>query len=111
MNKLHYSPEALNDLNEIWVYIHNELQNPAAAQRIVYSILDTIERLRDFVEIGPLLAAVTEFENDYRFLVCGKYITFYRVRGAEVYIDRVLYGKRNYMRILFGTSQDDDDTK
>ena len=31
MNKLLYSPGALNDLDEIWAYINNELQNPAAA--------------------------------------------------------------------------------
>ncbi|WP_042331007.1 type II toxin-antitoxin system RelE/ParE family toxin [Desulfosporosinus orientis] len=35
MNKLLYSPEALNDLDEIWAYINNELLNPAAAQKTV----------------------------------------------------------------------------
>lgn len=34
MNKLIYSSEALNDLEEIWTYINNELQNPAAAQKL-----------------------------------------------------------------------------
>jgi hypothetical protein len=43
MNKLLYSPEALNDLDEIWTYINNESQNPAAAQKIVSDTLDTIE--------------------------------------------------------------------
>lgn len=111
MNKLLYSPEALNDLDEIRVYINNELQNPAAAQKIVLSILDTIEKLRDFAEIGPSLSLINEFESDYRFLVCGKYIAFYRVMGIEVHIDRVLYGRRNYMRILFGTLLSDDDAE
>lgn len=111
MNKLLYSPEALNDLDEIWAYINNELQNPAAAQKIVLDIFDTIEKLRDFAEIGPPLSLITEFESDYRFLVCGKYIAFYRVIGIEVHIDRVLYGRRNYMRILFGTLQNDDDAE
>lgn len=108
MNKLLYSPEALNDLDEIWVYINNELQNSAAAQKIVSDTLDAIETLRDFLELGPPLSSITEFESDYRFLVCGKYIAFYRVMGFEVHIDRVLYGRRNYMRILFGTLQNDD---
>lgn len=35
------------------------------------------------------------------FFVSGNYITFYRVNIHEVYIDRILYGKRNYLRILF----------
>jgi toxin ParE1/3/4 len=38
MNKLLYSPEALNDLDEICAYINNELQNPTAAQKIVSDI-------------------------------------------------------------------------
>lgn len=40
-------------------------------------------------------------ESDYRFLVSGNYLIFYRAYGAEVYIDRVLYGRRDYLRILF----------
>lgn len=107
MNKLLYSPEALNDLEEIWAYVNNELKNPAAAQKIVSDTLDTIDKLRDFAEIGPPLFSITEFESDYRLLVCGKYVTFYRVNGDDVHIDRVLYGRRDYMRILFGDLPED----
>lgn len=32
----------------------------------------------------------------------GNYLTFYRAYGSDVYIDRVLYGRSNYLRILFG---------
>ena len=28
-------------------------------------------------------------------------MVFYRVNGQDVYIDRVLYGRRDYLRILF----------
>ena len=111
MNKLLYSPEALNDLDEIWTYINKELQDPAAAQKIVSDTLDTIEKLQDFAKLGPLLSSITEFESDYRFLVCGKYIAFYRVMGLDVHIDRVLYGRRNYMSILFSTLQNGDDSE
>jgi addiction module RelE/StbE family toxin len=111
MNKLFYSPEALNDLDEIWTYINNELQNPAATQKDVSETLDTVEKLQDFAELGPLLSSITEFESDYRFLVCGKYTIFYHVMGLDVHIDRVLYGRRNYMSILFGTIQNDDDSE
>ncbi len=102
MNKLYYSPEALKDLDGIWTYIFEDLQNPAAAQNTVDGILDTIEKLRGFSEMGTSLSAVTGVESDYRFLVCGSYLAFYRVRGAEVSIDRILYGRRDYLRILFG---------
>ena len=45
---------------------------------------------------------MTDIESDYRFIVSGNYISFYRAYGKEVYVDRILYARRNYMRILFG---------
>lgn len=102
MYKLRYSPDALNDLDEIFDYIQNELQNPAAAQRTVTGILNAVEKLRDFPEMGSLLSSVTGIESDYRHLVCGSYIAFYRVDDANVFIDRILYGGRDDVRILFG---------
>lgn len=102
MNDLRYSPEALNDLDEIWTYIFEELQNPTAAQKTVDGILDTTEMLKEFPEMGPELSSVTDVESGYRVLVCGNYLAFYRVTGAEVSIDRILYGRRDYLRILLG---------
>lgn len=107
MNKLNYSPEALNDLDEIWIYISVELKNPNAAQNTIDSILDNIENLKEFPEIGILLSSVTDIESDYRFLICGNYLAFYHYRGNCINIDRILYGKRNYLRILFGNSSDE----
>ena len=43
-------------------------------------------------------------ESDYRFIVSGNYISFYRAYDSEVFIDRILYARRDYMRILFGDS-------
>jgi len=107
MNRLHYSPEALSDLDDIWEYIFEDLQNPAAAQNTVSGILDSIEKLQDFSEMGPPLSSVTEIESDYRFLVCGNYLAFYRVKGEDISIDRVLYGRRDYLRILFGNPSEE----
>ena len=45
-------------------------------------------------------------EDDYRFLVTGSYITLYRVSGDDVYVDRVLYGRRDYLSLLFGSLPD-----
>lgn len=102
MNRLFYSPEARNDLDAIWSYIQSDLQNPAAARSTVFKILDDIEKLRDFGELGAKLSAITHIESDYRYLICGKYLAFYRIACGAVYIDRILYGRRDYMSILFG---------
>lgn len=37
-------------------------------------------------------------------------MAFYRVSEKNIYIDRVLYGKRNYLKVLFpDMSQKDDE--
>lgn len=100
-NNIHYSSEAQSDLDEIWEYIFSELCNPQAAENIVNNIMDAIDKLEDFSEIGAPLSSVTDVESDYHFLISGNYMVFYRVIGHDVYIDRVLYGKRDYLRILF----------
>ena len=39
-NSIHYSPEAQNDMDEIWEYIVFELCNPQAAENTVNKIMD-----------------------------------------------------------------------
>lgn len=100
-NSIRYSPESLDDLDEIWEYVSFELCNPQAAENTVNKIMDTVDELESFPEIGVPLSSVTGMESDYRFLTSGNYMVFYRVNGREIYIDRVLYGRRDYLRILF----------
>ena len=110
MNKLHVSPEAQNDLAEIKAYIAFDLDNPTAAAATVKRITNSIRRLRDQSFIGTPLSAVTGVHSDeYRFLVTGSYMTFYRVCGSDVYVDRVLYGRRDYLRLLFGETATDNE--
>lgn len=107
-HKILYSKESRRDLDEIWDYIASELQNPIAAERIVNSIMDAVDQLVDFAEMGAPLTSVADVESDYRFLVTGNYLTFYRVYENEVFVDRVLYGRRDYLRVLFGDMVDED---
>ena len=97
MNNIHLSEEAQNDLVEIKAYIEEELLNPSAALGTV-----SLRILRTYAQAGAPLSSVTDIESDYRFIVSGNYISFYRAYGKEVYVDRILYARRNYMRILFG---------
>ena len=100
-NNIHYSAESRRDLDDIWDYIVSELQNRVAAERVVDRILDAVERLKDFAEMGALLSSVADVGGDYRFLVSGNYMVFSRVNGRDDFIDRVLYGRRDYLRVLF----------
>lgn len=100
-NNIHYSAESRRDLDDIWDYIVSELQNRVAAERVVNRILDAVDRLENFAEMGTLLSSVADVSGDYRFLVSGSYMIFYRVNGRDVYIDRILYGRRDFIRVLF----------
>ena len=88
-------------MNDIWSYIAVELQNPESAEKTTNRILDTVDQLELFAESGVVVTAIAEVYREERFLVSGKYLVFYHVVGKEVFIDRVLYGGRDYLKILF----------
>ena len=100
-NNIHYSPASRRDLGDIWDYIASELQNRPAAERVTSRIMDEIDRLERFAAIGTPLSSVAGVGADYRFLVVGNYMVFYRVQGNDVYIDRILYGRSDYISVLF----------
>ena len=100
-NKIHYSPESRRDLDDIWDYIVLELQNRSAAERVIDHIMNAVDPLKNFAEMGTPISSIADVGTDYRFLVSGNYMVFYRVQGNDVYIDRVLYGRSDYMSALF----------
>jgi len=108
MAALHVSPEAREDLRDIMEYISAELANPSAAQGVVAKIIKAMRGLGQFPDSGTQLSSVLELHTDYRFVPSGNYLVFYRHLGEEVYIVRVLYGRRDYMRILFGEQAEDE---
>ena len=108
MAKINYSQAAKRDLEEIGDYIAMELGSPKAALNIVNSIQDAIDRLEYAPQIGSPLSARYENVGDYRYLVCRNYLIFFREQANEVYVDRILYGKRDYLRILFGDTKEEE---
>lgn len=106
MNKIVLSPEARNDLAEIREYIEQELESPDAALQTIAGITKRLHELEKHGKLGAKLSSVTEVESEYRFLVCGNYRTFYRYEEDMVYVDRILYGRRDYMRVLFSDDEE-----
>lgn len=51
--------------------------------------------------MGAPLFSIIDIETDYRFLVCDSYLIFYRYDDEVIYVVRVLFGRRDYMHILF----------
>ncbi|BBB91821.1 MAG TPA: type II toxin-antitoxin system RelE/ParE family toxin [Methylomusa anaerophila] len=106
--KVCISPEAQNDLQGIKNYIAMELDHPMAALDTVSKIVEAVCRLKGFPDSGAPLSAILDMKTDYRFLVSDSYLVFYRHEGESIYVVRILYGRRDYMRILFGEQQKDE---
>ncbi len=96
-----FSPEALKDLDEIYDYIKNDIKSPDAAANTINKILGKIDLLADAPELGTRLFFDNSLFSGYRYMVSDNYLAFYRISDDSVYVDRVIYGKRDYLRILF----------
>ena len=108
MAKLIVSPMARADMREIGDYISQKLRNPGAALRMIRRFREAMSPLREFPESGAPLLAAGKQNALYRYLVCGSYLIFYHTAGDSVHIDRVLYGRRDYMAILFSDQLDEE---
>ena len=102
--KLNYTPEAISDIQEIRRYIKHTLRNPTAAARISKAILNTCSSLKAFPKMGMSVERKTGFETDLRMIPCENWIAVYRVEPDSnvVSIARIIDGRQDYMRILFG---------
>lgn len=113
MMKLRINPEVIEDIAEIKRYIREELCNPSAADRIAKKIVSAYKGLKTALFIGTPLDSILEVKTDYRFLVCGNYLIFYKVKDDIISVYRVMNGRRDYCRQLFGMSYiqiaDDDE--
>lgn len=95
-----YSPLSRCDLDEIFDYISCELENPAAAHETVNAILDGAESLEGFPLVGSLVEGIPFLKEGYRFLPVRNYLIFYRITDTQVFVDRILYKKRDYSQLL-----------
>ncbi len=103
MTKVQISPLAQQDLLNIRQYIETELANPSAARRTVECMLKAIRQLEQF----PLSGAPLQYngaDTGYRYVTSGNYVAFYIGTRSTVQVVRVLYGRRDTIRILLGRS-------
>jgi toxin ParE1/3/4 len=75
-------------------------QDAVAAAEFVGALDGCIQRLTDFPESGSLPRDEHLRRKGYRIVIFGDYLAFYRLRGAEVRIVRVLHGRRRYSGLL-----------
>lgn len=106
MYKLKITPAAARDLTEINAYISTQLHNPQAARRIVKIITRDLRLLQQNPHLGFSVSAKIGRETDLRALLSGNYFLFYRIENETIQVSRVLDGRQDYLRVLFGTTEE-----
>ena len=101
MTTVKLSAAAKADLQVTRCYISSVLSNLSASRQTLKRIATQMHTLEQFPEAGtPILTPGRPVA--YRYLVCGSYMAFYDVYNEEVMVDRILYGRRDYLPCLFG---------
>lgn len=108
MSKISYSNEALRDLDKIFDFISKTMHNKMAAINTIQRIQSDVDRLATFPEMGPPLSSIIGRKSEDRFLVSGNYIVFYLLGDGPVEIVCILYERRNYTNLLFGSQIEKD---
>ena len=101
MTKVMLSSAAKADLQETRRYISSVLTNPSASKQTLKRITTQLHTLEQFPESGtPIQIPGSP--------VAYRYLAFYHIHNEEVIVDRVLYGRRDYLSILFGDQMGED---
>jgi len=107
MANIFMSEDAIRDLERIGDYIAHQFKSQKSSHNIILKIKERIDELENFPLIGKPLAAVVAVNTDYRFLGCGSYLVFYRPVNGDVFIDRILHSRQDYISILLGDIQEE----
>ena len=91
-------PVAREDVADVYYYI--ALDSPEAALRVTDKIMDTVDSLSEFPERCQIVPDNELAKQGYRMLIIDAYIAFYKVIESEVWVYRILHGKRDYPQLL-----------
>jgi len=89
-------------ISRIHAYLTRGNYYDSTIKEILETIYSDLKRLRTSPKIGSLLSVRTTIPNDYRYLVSGDYLIFYKIFESEklVRIYHIYHGKENYLSKL-----------
>jgi addiction module RelE/StbE family toxin len=98
--KIHYLPLALNDLLDIAQYIAYNLESPKAAENFLSKLDKEVLKIADNPFRCHSYSPPEKLKYDYRVLHIDNYSLFYEVESEKVEIHRIIYSRREILRIL-----------
>jgi toxin ParE1/3/4 len=92
------SPQAEDDLDAIWLYVARESSSVEVATRLI----ETITARFALLAVSPYLGRSRsgEFGHGVRSFPVGEYLILYIVEAEEVYVLRVVHGKRDLWELF-----------
>ena len=93
-------PSAQTDMEQIFEYISINLSNPSAALDQINDFEKAFDNVCAFPGSCPPINNEYVKDKSLRKLIVNNYIAFYRIKGHEIQVVRVIYGMRNYEKFL-----------
>ncbi|MCQ2062577.1 MAG: type II toxin-antitoxin system RelE/ParE family toxin [Fibrobacter sp.] len=100
--KVIISEQAESDLKSIYSYISDELKSENSAERITLRLHNAMASLTTMPKRFQVYPVEPWQSREVRSVPVGNYNLFYLVKDddCEVWITRVVYGKRDFKNIL-----------
>ena len=98
---LEYSPEAIRDLDDVYNDVFTASSSLEVTHKYLDELQDEIESLVTHPKTGTLLYYEDMFTG-YYYIRFKEYLSFFRLEDNKMLVDRILFRKRDYIRILFG---------
>lgn len=108
MFRVEYSPKALEDLQQIHIYISTNW-GENVAKRVLKKMTSNIKRLEQYPVSGVELGKLIDVPTDYRYIFSEKSYVFYRLEIDKIRVIRVINERQDYMKQLFDKSLDSDE--
>ena len=97
--QVEYSKAAIRDLDRVWAEVFEASKDVEITERYIEELLDKVEKKSDYPKSGSPLYYENSFTG-YYFVVFKAYLAYYRLEKETMLVDRVLFGKSDYMRTL-----------
>ena len=99
---LRITDRALDDMEAIYKHIADVLLEPQTALNMIDLLEESIAKLLHMPHSRPVVTDARLSLEGYRKLVVKNYIVFFTIDNKEnvVNIERVLYGRRDWIQIL-----------
>lgn len=99
-----WSPLSIEDLDRIWDEVWTASEDLDTTEKYVEGLREKVREKCKAPKTGSPVNYMGEFTGVYR-VQFKEYFAFYRIRGEQIEVSRILYARSDYMRNLFGKSE------